>query len=88
MVCAPHRFSLLPLTITSADADNSTGLDHDGVLHGKTQQKAVCDSREGRKFTGLHGAESLYTVRDSADAFPPLKSVAGKLCSMLEMYEV
>ena len=30
----------------------------------------------------------LCTVRDSADAFPPLKSVAGGLCSILENLEV
>ena len=30
----------------------------------------------------------LCTVRDSADAFPPLKSVVGCLCSILENYEV
>jgi hypothetical protein len=30
----------------------------------------------------------LRTVRDSADAFPPLKSVAGGLCSILENFEV
>ena len=30
----------------------------------------------------------LYGVRDSADAFPPLKSVAGGLCFILENCEV
>ena len=30
----------------------------------------------------------LCTVRDSADAFPPLKSVVGGLCFILENYEV
>ena len=30
----------------------------------------------------------LRGVRDSADAFPPLKSVAGGLCFILENYEV
>lgn len=30
----------------------------------------------------------LCGVRDSADAFPPLKSVVGGLCFILENYEV
>lgn len=69
--------------------DNSIDPDHDRVLLGKNQQSASGDSREGQKFTGFHGAELLLrTVRDSTDAFPPLKSVAGGLCFILENYEV
>ena len=30
----------------------------------------------------------LRSVRDSADVFPPLKSVVGGLCFILENYEV
>ena len=30
----------------------------------------------------------LHAVKDSADAFPPLKSVAGSLCFILDNYEV
>ena len=74
----------LSLTITSADADNPIGLDRS-----KSQQSATGDSKENWKSTVSATAKLfLCTVRDSADAFPPLKSVVGGLCFILENYQV
>ena len=74
----------LSLTITLADADNPIGLDR-----GKNQQSATDDSKENWKSTVSATAKLfLCAVRDSADAFPPLKSVVGGLCFILENYEV
>ena len=50
---------------------------------------AVDESRPGWKSTASSSAKlALRGVRDSADAFGPLKSVAGGLCFILENYEV
>ena len=47
------------------------------------------ESRPGWKSTASSSAKLvLRGVRDSADAFGPLKSVAGGLCFILENYEV
>ena len=48
------------------------------LLQGKPEPETVSDAAK----------LLLRTVRDSADAFPPLKSVAGGLCFILENYEV
>ena len=86
-VCKPHKFVLLSLMITLVDADDdpSSG----GVPRGENQQGAMGGGREDWKSTVPAAAKLLlYSVRDSADVFPPLKSVAGGLCSLLENYEV
>lgn len=78
------------LTITSTDTDSSICPDLDGVHCGKSQKGVVGDSREGWKSTvcGTDTAKMLLrTVRDSENAFPPLKSVAVYLCNILENYE-
>jgi hypothetical protein len=50
---------------------------------------AADENRPDWKSTASSSAKLvLRAVRDSADAFPPLKSVAGGLCSILENYEV
>ena len=50
---------------------------------------AADESGSDWKSTVSSTAKSLLRgVRDSADAFPPLKSVAGGLCFILENYEV
>jgi len=47
------------------------------------------ENKPGWKSTASASAKLLLRgVRDSADAFPPLKSVAGGLCFILENYEV
>lgn len=50
---------------------------------------AADESKPGWKSTAPASAKLLLRgVRDSADAFPPLKSVAGGLCFILENCEV
>ena len=50
---------------------------------------AADENRPGWKSTASASAKLLLRgVRDSADAFGPLKSVAGGLCFILENYEV
>jgi len=50
---------------------------------------AVDENRSDWKSTASASAKLLLRgVRDSADAFPPLKSVAGGLCFILENFEV
>ena len=50
---------------------------------------AADENRPGWKSTASSSAKLvLRGVRDSADAFGPLKSVAGGLCFILENYEV
>ena len=49
----------------------------------------VDENRPGWKSTASASAKLLLRgVRDTADAFGPLKSVAGGLCFILENYEV
>ena len=88
-VCKLRGLTLPSLTTALVNADNSIDPDHGGVPHGKNQQNAVGGSGGDRKYIAYSTAKFLLsTVRDSADAFPPLKSVAGGLCSILENYEV
>lgn len=76
--------TLLSLTMILADADNSIDPDRR-----ETSQNAVGDSRGEWESTVSATAKLLLCpVRESADAFPPLKSVAGGLCSILENYDV
>ena len=73
--------TLLSLTMILADADNSIDPDRR-----ETSQNAVGDSRG--EWESTVSATAICAVRESADAFPPLKSVAGGLCSILENYDV
>ena len=60
-----------------------------GAGSGETQQDAMGDDKEDWKSTVSDAAKLLLrTVRDSTDVFPPLKSIARGLCSILENYEV
>ena len=53
------------------------------------ESAAVDENRPGWKSTASASAKLLLRgVRDTADAFGPLKSVAGGLCFILENYEV
>ena len=84
-----HRTMLLSITIASADADKPIDSHHGGASRGKDQQDAIGRNKEGwRSIVSASAKLLLYTVRDSADAFPPLKSVAGGLCCILENVEV
>jgi hypothetical protein len=88
-VCKPRRFALHPITTACADADSSIDPHHGGVSRDKDQEKVIGHTKEKWGSTVLASAKLfLYTVRDSADAFPPLKSVVGGLCSILESCEV
>ena len=79
----------LSLTITLVDADNTVNPDRGEVSHSEDQQCATSDHQENWKTTVSSTAKLLLcTVRDSADVFPPLKSVVGGLCYILENYEV
>ena len=50
---------------------------------------ATNESKSNWKSTAFATVKLLLRgVRDSADAFPPLKSVAGGLCFIVENYEV
>lgn len=80
----PRMFTFLSLTIALADADNSTT-----PIRDRNSQNAIGGSREDEKPTVSDTAKLLLcSVRDSATAFSPLKSIAGGLCTILEMYEV
>ena len=56
-----------------------------------TSEPGVALSENKSKWNSTASASAkllLRGVRDSADAFPPLKSIAGGLCFILENYEV
>ena len=79
----------LSITIASADADDPIDPSHGGESRGKSQQDSIGQNKKDLGSTISASAKLLLcTVRDSADAFPPLKSVAGGLCSILENFEV
>ena len=87
-------FSRRPcLTILIDDADTPTILGHvqgDPGTDENTEPSAVADEKKSSlKSTAFATAKLLLRgVRDSADAFGPLKSVAGGLCFILENCEV
>ena len=71
------------------DADDPVNPDHTQVLHNRTGENAAGETRLDWKSTLSAAAKLLLrTVRESADAFPPLKSAAGGICFILENYEV
>ena len=64
---------------------NGSNADNENVAPSPT----AGESRPDWKSTASASAKLLLRgVRDSADAFPPLKSVAGGLCFILENCEV
>ena len=75
--------------IASANADNLIDPDPAQSLHESSDKNATSERSSDLKSTISATVKLiLCTVRDSADAFPPLKSVAGGICSILENYEV
>ena len=83
---------MLRLTFPPDDTDASVVLDHipEDRPNESTEPNAVADEPKSNwKSTVSASAKLLLrAVSDSADAFGPLKSVAGGLCFVLENYEV
>jgi len=88
-VCEDGLFQSLPLIVPSDDADTPRA---SVILHRDRSvgpSAAADENKSNWKSTASATAKLLLlAVRDSADAFPPLKSVAGALCSILENTEV
>ena len=85
-------FQILYLTILSGNTD-ATAPDHgpeDIRPSENTEPCAAADEKKSdwKSTASASGKLILRVVRDSADAFPPLKSVAGGLCFILENCEV
>ena len=87
---AHFRFTLMSLTVSLEDADDPVNPDHTQVLHNRTGKNAAGENRLDQWKSTLSAAAKLLlrTVRDSADACPPLKSATGGICFILENYEV
>ena len=86
-------FPQLPCLITLLD-NTATGAVHDRMQpdprpdENTEPSTATNDKKSSWKSTALATAKLLLRgVRDSADAFGPLKSVAGGLCFILENCE-
>ena len=78
----------MPHVVTNSDreqGENESGADGESV----EPSAAMDENKSGWKSTASSSAKLLLRgVRDSADAFGPLKSVAGGLCFILENCEV
>ena len=86
-------FQLLYLIVPSDNADASAIPDHvlEGVPSDKTTEPSTATNENKSNWRSTTSAAAkllLRGVRDSADAFGPLKSVAGGLCFILENREV
>jgi hypothetical protein len=84
---------MLPLIVPSGSADTSTLPNRvSEVLRSDKSVEpspAADENKSNWKSTASATAKLLLRgVRDSADAFGPLKSVAGGLCFILENFEV
>ena len=84
------RFWLPVLTVSSDDVETSTiphhvlDIPHPGVKQGIVMD----DSETGWKYTDSATTKLLCGVKDSVNAFVPLKSIAGHLCVILGNCEV
>ena len=85
-----RRFMLLFLTNTLVNPGNSANPGHGEVPGRRNLQNAVGDHSEGGWNSTVSATAKLLlrAMRDTADAFPPLKSVTGGLCAILENCEV
>ena len=85
-------FQTLYLTILLGNIDTAAPDRGPEDIHPSenTEPNAAADEKKSDwKSTAASSAKSiLYLVRDSADFFPPLKSVTGGLCSILKNCEV
>ena len=84
---------VISVTFSDHTADNvnpSTVPDHAPVTLQRSKSSAAADeNKPSWKSTASSAAKLLLRgVKDSADAFGPLKSVAGGLCFILENCEV
>ena len=83
----------MSLIVPSDNPDTSTIPDHEPEAprpdEGAEQSAVVDEKKSNWKSAASATAKLLLRgVRDSADAFGPLKAVAGGLCFVLENYEV
>ena len=88
-VCEHFHFSCCTFLIVPSDiAETSAVPTH--VPEENTDRNAVANEKESnwKSTASATGKLLLRGVRDSADAFGPLKAVAGGLCFILENYEV
>jgi len=82
---------VIPLTVSSAHIDTPTVPDQaqETLPPNEGQPSDTDENRSNLKSLASSTAKLfLRGVRESADAFPPLKSVAGGLCYILENCEV
>ena len=83
---------LLPLIVPSDDVDTPTVPDRVPEIRSNesVEQSATADNNKSdwKSTTSATAKLLLRGVRDSADAFGPLKSVAGGLCFILDNCEV
>ena len=93
VVCGQHYlFRLPPLIVSSDNAEHPAAPTHvQEALSFNQNKPSVADgnkSSQGKSTASATAKLLLRGVRDSADAFGPLKSVAGGLCFILENCEV
>jgi len=82
---------MLPLIVSLDNVDDSAAPDQAQEVPSPNQSgpSAADENKSNWKSTASATAKLLlHGVKESADAFPPLKSVAGGLCFILENYEV
>jgi len=82
---------LPPLIVSLDNADDSAAPDQvqEVLSPNQSEPNAVDENKSNWKSTASATAGLLLRgVKESADAFPPLKSVAGGLCFILENCEV
>ena len=91
-VCEQHYFSCYLLIVSLDDAEYPAPSRHvQEILSSNQNEPNVTDenkSGQGESTASVAAKLLLRGVRDSADAFGPLKSVAGGLCFILENCEV
>jgi len=85
-------FSVLPLTSPPDSVDDSAVPDQARDVPSPSQGKLdVTDENKLKQLGSMASATAkllLRGVKESADAFPPLKSVVGGLCFILDNCEV
>jgi len=84
--------SIPPLIGTPDDMDNSATPDQvrDGSSSGQSEPNAVDGNRFERWKSAASATAKLFLrgAKESTDVFPPLKSVVGGLCFILDNFEV
>lgn len=77
------------VTVSDGHSNNVGSSINPDRTQGKIGQGTVGRDQSDQKSTAVATAKILlFAVRDTADVFPPLKSVAGGLCSIWENLEV